>query len=104
MLSIVDGAQLDTTEGLPQIRKKKGSELLARLSDAPADGTRGIGNFFGGIAGSVGAFLNLTKWYVMKDRSGTVGAKGVATAVRALHDSDARPSKSISSATASAGG
>src|SRR5687767_10824355 len=59
VLSIVDGAQLDTTEGLPQIRKKKGSELLARLSDAPAprpgseqaprlgsgqaDSTRGIG-------------------------------------------------------------
>ena len=83
---IVDGSQLDTTEGLPQIRKKKGSELLARLSDPPAEGTRGIGNLFGGIAGGVGAFLNLTKWYVMKDRSGTVGAKGVATAVRELHD------------------
>src|SRR6185503_15926826 len=66
VLSIVDGSQLDTTEGLPQIRKKKGSELLARLSDAPAprlgsgqaprpgsrqaEGTRGIGNLFGGIA------------------------------------------------------
>ena len=86
VLSIVDGSQLDPTEGLPQIRKKKGSELLARLSDAPAEGTRGIGNLFGGIAGGVGTFLNLTKWYVMKDRSGTVGAKGVATAVRALHD------------------
>jgi hypothetical protein len=86
VLSVVDGSQLDTTEGLPQIRKKKGSELLARLSDAPAEGTRGIGNLFGGIAGGVGAFLNLTKWYVMKDRSGTVGAKGVATAVRELHD------------------
>jgi hypothetical protein len=86
VLSIVDGSQLDTTEGLPQIRKKKGSELLARLSDAPAEGTRGIGNLFSGIAGGVGTFLNLTKWYVMKDRSGTVGAQGVATAVRALHD------------------
>ena len=86
VLAMVDGSQLDTTEGLPQIRKKKGSELLARLSDPPAEGTRGIGNLFGGIAGGVGAFLNLTKWYVMKDRSGTVGAKGVATAVRELHD------------------
>lgn len=86
VLGMVDGSQLDTTEGLPQIRKKKGSELLARLSDPPAEGTRGIGNLFGGIAGGVGAFLNLTKWYVMKDRSGTVGAKGVATAVRELHD------------------
>ncbi len=86
VLSVVDGSTLDTTEGLPQIRKQKGSELLARLSDAPPEGTRGIGNLFGGIAGGVGAFLNLTKWYVMKDRSGAVGANGVATAVRALHD------------------
>jgi pimeloyl-ACP methyl ester carboxylesterase len=42
---------------------------------------------FGAIAGGVGRFLNLTNWYVMKDRSGTVGAKGVADAVRALHAS-----------------
>ena len=86
VLSIVDGSTLDATEGLPQVRKQKGSELLARLSDAPAEATRGIGGFFGGIAGGVGAFLNLTKWYVMKDRSGTVGAKGVATVVRELHE------------------
>ena len=86
VLSIVDGSTLDTTEGLPQVRKQKGSELLARLSDAPEEGTRGIGGLFGGIAGGVGAFLNLTKWYVMKDRSGTVGAKGVATVVREFHD------------------
>jgi hypothetical protein len=86
VLSIVDGSTLDATEGLPQVRKQKGSELLARLSDAPAEGTRGIGGFFGGIAGGVGAFLNLTKWYVMKERSGTVGAKGVATVVRELHE------------------
>jgi hypothetical protein len=86
VLSILDGSPADATEGLPQIRKKPGSELLARLNDAPPDGTRGFGNFFGGIAGGVGTFLNLTKWYVMKERSGTVGAKGVAAAVRALHD------------------
>ena len=86
VLSIVDGSTLDTTEGLPQVRKQKGSELLARLSDAPAERSRGIGGLFGGIAGGVGAFLNLTKWYVMKDRSGTVGAKGVAAVVRQLHD------------------
>jgi hypothetical protein len=85
VLSTVNGSQLDSTEGLPQIRKKKGSELLARLSDAPPDGTRGIGDAFSSIAGGVGTFLNLTKWYVMKDRSGTVGAGGVAAAVRELH-------------------
>jgi hypothetical protein len=86
VLSVVDGKTLDATEGLPQVRKQKGSELLARLNDAPADGTRSIGGLFGNIAGGVGAFLNLTRWYVMKDRSGTVGAKGVATAVRELHE------------------
>ena len=86
VLSVVDGKTLDATEGLPQVRKQKGSELLARLNDAPAEGTRSIGSVFGGIAGGVGAFLNLTRWYVMKDRSGTVGANGVAAAVRELHE------------------
>ena len=81
VLSVLSRSSLDETEGLPQIRKRSGSELLARL-DAPAmEGTRGL---FGSIAGKVGQFLNLTTWYVMKDRSGTVGAKGVAPAVRAL--------------------
>jgi hypothetical protein len=87
VLSVVDGSTLDETEGLPQIRAQDGSELLARLSDPPAEGSRGIGDVFGTIAGGVGKFLNLTKWYVMKERSGTVGAKGVAPAVRALHES-----------------
>ena len=86
VFGLLSRSTLDTTEGLPQIRKQPGSELLARLSDPAADGTRGIGDVFGTIAGSVGKFLNLTTWYVMKERSGTVGAKGVAAAVRALHD------------------
>jgi hypothetical protein len=86
VLSVLDGSPIDPTEGLPQIRKQHGSQLLARLSDPSAEDTRGIGNLFGGIAGGVGTFLNLTKWYVMKDRAGTVGVKGVATAVRGLHD------------------
>ena len=86
VLSLVEHSALDKTEGLPQIRKKKGSELLARLHAAPA-GTRDIGDVFGGVAGAIGQFLNLTTWYIMKDRSGTVGATGVADAVRALHAS-----------------
>jgi hypothetical protein len=85
VLSVLDRSTLDKTEGLPQIRKQDGSELLARLRGAPASGTRGIDDVFGTVAGGVGTFLNLTKWYVMKDRSGTVGATGVASAVRALH-------------------
>jgi hypothetical protein len=84
VLSVVDGSDGDATEGVPQIRAYRGSELLARLGDAQPDGTRGIGSVFNSIAGGVGTFLNLTKWYVMKERAGTVGATGVATAVRDL--------------------
>jgi hypothetical protein len=85
VLSLLNHSTLDETEGLPQIRNQSGSELLARLSDAPPEGTRGIADVFGAVAGGVGKFLNLTTWYVMKERSGTVGAKGLAPAVRALH-------------------
>ena len=81
VLSVLSRSKLDQTEGLPQVRKRRGSELLARLEPARRDGTRG---FVGSIAGKVGQFLNLTTWYVMKERSGTVGEKGVAPAVRAL--------------------
>lgn len=84
VLSLLDDSPPDTTEGLPQVRTRSGSEILADLG-GPQEGTRGIGEVFGGIAGRVGKFLNLTKWYVMKDRSGTVGAVGVAGAVRDLH-------------------
>jgi hypothetical protein len=87
VLSTLDRSALDPTEGLPQIRKQDGAELLARLGEpAAADGTRGIGDAFGAIAGSVGRFLNLTTWYLMKERSGTVGAKGLAPVVRAVHE------------------
>lgn len=88
VLSLVDTSSDDVTEGLPQIRQRPGSEILARLSPPPADGTRGIGDVAGRIAGGVGQFLNLTTWYVMKERSGTVGATGVAKAVRALRASN----------------
>jgi Lipase (class 3) len=83
VLSLVDTSSEDATEGLPQIRRRPGSEILARLSE-PANGTRGIGDVAGKLAGGVGQFLNLTTWYVMKERSGTVGATGVADAVRTL--------------------
>jgi hypothetical protein len=86
VLSLLD-ASSDKTEGLPQMRRRPGSEILASLSTPAAGGTRGIGDFAGKIAGGVGQFLNLTKWYVMKDRSGTVGATGVAEAVRTLRAS-----------------
>ena len=84
VLSVLSESRLDKTEGLPQIRKQSGSELLARLDGAPTPGSRGL---FGSIGGKIGQFLNLTTWYVMKERSGTVGAKGVAPAVRGLRKS-----------------
>jgi hypothetical protein len=87
VLSLLDHSPVDATEGLPQVRKRPGSELLACLSPAPAGNSRGIGDVLGTVAGGVGTFLNLTTWYVMKDRSGTVGAQGMADAVRALHAS-----------------
>ena len=85
--SLLETSNTDATEGLPQIRSRSGEEILARLSPPAGAGTRGIGDLGGRIAGGVGQFLNLTKWYVMKDRSGTVGATGVAEAVRSLRAS-----------------
>lgn len=85
VLSLVAHAPADRTEGFDQVSRKSGSELLQRLSEPGANGTRGLDDVLGGIAGAVGQFLNLTTWYLMKDRSGTVGAVGVAGVVRALH-------------------
>jgi hypothetical protein len=92
----VDGS--DELEGAEKVRATDGSELLDKLgAPAPAPtstqefdsfdegGTEGIGSFFGSIFGKIGEFLNLTLWYVMKSRSGTVGATGAAQAVRDLH-------------------
>lgn len=108
VLSLLDGAELDATEGVQQILAQAGSELLEKLStpiilptsrDGDDDGgvtavaavhaggdggTAGVGEFFGSVLGRVNQFLNLTTWYLMKERSGTVGAAGVADAVRAL--------------------
>jgi hypothetical protein len=87
VLSLVEHPVPDRTEGFDQVSRKPGSEVLQRLSGEPSDGTRGLGDVIGNIAGAVGQFLNLTTWYVMKERSGTVGATGVAGVVRALHAS-----------------
>ncbi len=118
VLSLLDGAELDAMEGLDDIRAKEGSELLAALR-APiilptaaaeeddggtaavgavfvADGdgeTQGIVSSFGSIFGRIGQLLNVTTWYLMKSRSGIVGANGVAQVVRGLKAS--RPSLKI---------
>ncbi|QJR36721.1 hypothetical protein [Gemmatimonas groenlandica] len=111
LLSLADGADADPTEGFEQVAAQRGSELFAKLkspiilptvrrdddggvmalnggASAGSGGGTGAPLFIGGalksIAGRVGQVLNLTTWYMMKNRSGTVGANGVAAAVRAL--------------------
>ena len=62
----------------------------ATLSEEEDGGAAlGLGSFFGGVFGRIGQLINLTTWYVMKERSGTVGASGVADAVRALKKNSA---------------
>lgn len=111
VLSLLDNSELDSTEGLLAIRAQQGSGLLNKLNtpvtlpleqdpdagdgtvmslegvdpDPGGQGTaQSLGSFFGTVMGRVGQFLNLTTWYIMKNRSGVVGATGVAQAVRDL--------------------
>lgn len=112
VLSILDGSESDPTEGLERVRSIDGSALLDKLklpiivstgksggeggtesiSSAAGDssGTAlGLASVFGSVCGRIGQFLNLTTWYVMKNRAGVVGAAGVAQAVRDLQASRA---------------
>ena len=112
VLSLLDDSVVDPTEGLQKIRAQEGSRLLELLETplllpvvpgvrgADGDGgvltvgetpsaddegqTEGVLSVFGSIFGRVGQFLNLTTWYLMKDRSGKVGANGAAEAIRAV--------------------
>jgi hypothetical protein len=109
VLSTLDGSQIDPTEGLDRVRQQDGSVMFQKLSgpiviptrspDESADaggavaevdtagtdgGVQSFGSFFRSILGGIDKFLNLTTWYVMKNRSGIVGASGVAQAVRDL--------------------
>lgn len=93
VLSTLAFTDLGREEGLQQIRAQVGSELLDKLrfpvilpteQDDSEGGALGIGSFAGSIFGRVGQFLNMTTWYLMKERSGIVGANGVAQCVREL--------------------
>ena len=110
VLSVVDGSDLDPSEGFDRIQNTAGSRLLSKLAapiilptrkrtadeggamsiDMSGDGGAGEGSaqairgVFGTIFGKVGQFLNLASWYVMKNRCGVVGATGVAGCVRQL--------------------
>jgi hypothetical protein len=108
VLSLLDDSELDPTEGLQKVRAQDGSHLLELLEvplllpTAPADShddggvltvggarsgddegqVQGVLSVFGSVFGRIGQFLNLTTWYLMKDRSGKAGANGCAEAVR----------------------
>ena len=111
VLGTVRESQADVTEGLPRVKAQAGSELLSKLTlplivptvgSEDGDGgvtvggfglpagtsvggsAMGVGSWVGSVFGSVGRFLNLTTWYLMKERCGTVGANGVARCVREL--------------------
>ena len=114
VLSLLDGSDPDPTEGADRIRATDGSVLLDKLKmpiilasatsppgtsqdeggtlaiDATAMDlgqtgvTESVDSTFGSVFGRIGQFLNLTTWYVMKNRAGVVGAGGVAQAVRDL--------------------
>ena len=113
LLSSINSTTLDQGEGLEFLRSIEGSKVLEGLTtrhrrphaqhDANdedgggasalstsfiADGedgsALGLGSFFGGVLGRVGQLVNLSTWYLMKERSGIVGARGVAQAVRDL--------------------
>ena len=111
VLSLVDAPPATDDEGLSVIRAQPGSAVLAKLETpimlptvrddgnggvtsigggtggGPGGhdgGVLGIGGAFSSVFGRIGQFLNLTTWYLMKSRSGTVGAKGLAPAIRVL--------------------
>lgn len=71
VISVLDSAKAETSEGLDLVRSKDGAEILKALGP-------------GTMLGAVGRFLNMTTWYVMKNRAGVVGAQGVADVVRQL--------------------
>jgi len=103
LLTLVADVKADDGDGLDRVRARPGHEVLARFS-APillpthkkvgdggvagvgggAGGVLSIGGLFHSIAGKVGQFLNVTTWWTMKERSGVVGAAGLAPAVRRL--------------------
>jgi len=107
VFSVLDDVQLDPTEGLDAIRSREGAQVLNLLKEdvqlPPTSGgqegnalsfntdftvgdgsTQGIRDIVHSVFGAVGRLINVTTWYTMKERSGTVGAAGVADVVRSL--------------------
>jgi hypothetical protein len=109
VMSVLDGTEVDETEGLNEILAQDGTTVLQVLqedvelpptSGGPTDeggvssvnmdflgedgSVQGIRDVVKSIFGGVGRLLNITTWYKMKERSGAVGAAGVADLVRKL--------------------
>ena len=109
VLTLLDDAVPATGEGIEEIRAASGATLLDLLDvplkyssaavDDETDGAameaagvafgeegeaQGIGSLVGSVFGRIGQFLNVTTWYLMKERAGTVGSVGLAAALRQL--------------------
>jgi hypothetical protein len=107
VLSIVNDPVPDPTEGFDALRNQDGATILQKLSapvilptaapdadpdsggvmsidDSTTGSTEGFLSTVGSILGGADRFINFTTWWTMKNRSGVVGATGVAQAVRAV--------------------
>jgi hypothetical protein len=96
LVSTIKDPKPDPTEGLDALRNLDGVTVIQKLSapliltSAPTDGdfdsggTQSIASGFFSALGGVDFAINLTTWWMMKNRSGTVGANGVAQSVRAI--------------------
>jgi len=105
VLSIVKDPVPDPTEGFDALRNQDGATILQKLSapvilptaapdadpdsggvmsfdDSMTGSTEGFASMLGSILGGADRFINFTTWWTMKNRSGVVGANGVAQAVR----------------------
>jgi hypothetical protein len=107
VLAAVQDSTPDPTEGFDALRNQDGTTILAKLSapvilptasaddgfdsggalsidDSASGASQSIGSAFFSALGGVDRFINLTTWWMMKNRSGVVGDAGVAQAVRDL--------------------
>jgi len=107
VLSIVKDPIPDPTEGFDALRNQDGATILQKLSapvilptttpdadpdsggvmsfdDSTTGSTEGFLSTLGSILSGADRFVNFTTWWTMKNRSGVVGANGVAQAVRAV--------------------
>ena len=105
VLSIVKDPVPDPTEGFDALRNQDGATILQKLSlpvilptatadadpdsggvmsldDSTTGSTEGFLSMLDSVLGGADRFLNFTTWWTMKNRSGIVGASGVAEAVR----------------------